>query len=109
MSSIGVATVSTERSEELEKQPMTIPAQGGERVALGGFGIHWKIGGPQTDRRFAVVHHPIAARTLAAPLHRHHREDEYSYVLTGTLGPLLGNEVVTAGSGSWAFKPRGQW
>lgn len=42
---------------------------------------------------------------LAAPLHRHHREDEYSYVLTGTLGALLGDAVVTAEPGTWVFKP----
>ncbi len=36
-------------------------------------------------------------------------EDEYSYVLEGTLGALLGDEVVTAGPGTWVFKPRDQW
>src|SRR6476646_1198308 len=83
--------------------PMAIPAGGGQRFDLGGFGIQWKIDGIQTDRRFAVVHHPIAPRTLAAPLHRHHREDEYSYVITGTLGALLGDDVVTAETGTWVF------
>jgi gentisate 1,2-dioxygenase len=42
-------------------------------------------------------------------LHRHTREDEYSYVLEGTLGALLGDEVVTATPGTWVFKPRNQW
>ena len=32
---------------------------------------------------FALVEHLMAARTLAAPLHIHTREDEYSYVLAG--------------------------
>ena len=59
--------------------------------------------------RFSVVHHPLAPHALAAPLHRHSREDEYSYVLTGTLGALLGDEVVTASPGTWVFKPRNQW
>ncbi len=27
----------------------------------------------------------------------------------GTLGALLGDEVVTAGPGTWVFKPRNQW
>lgn len=56
-----------------------------------------------------VVHHPIAPHALAAPLHFHHNEDEYSYVLQGTLGALLGDEVVMAKQGTWIFKPRGQW
>ena len=59
--------------------------------------------------RFSVVHHPIAPRSLVAPLHRHHCEDEYSFVLTGKLGALLGDDVVTAGPGTWVFKPREQW
>ena len=86
-----------------------IPRDGGTLADLNGFGIHWKIDGLETGKRFSVVHHPIAPRHLAAPLHRHHREDEYSYVLSGRMGALLGDEVVVAEAGSWVFKPRGQW
>lgn len=74
-----------------------------------GIGVRWKIDGPETGGNFSVVHHPIAPKTLAAPLHYHHNEDEYSYVLKGKLGALLGEEVVEAGPGSWVFKPRHQW
>ncbi len=88
---------------------LTVPAGGGEHVEIGGLGIVWKIEGADADERFSVVHHPLAPRALAAPLHRHTREDEYSYVLEGTLGALLGDEVVTAGPGTWVFKPRKQW
>ena len=63
---------------------------------------------PQT-LRFSVVHHPIAPHALGAPLHYHHNEDELSYVLTGRLGALLGDDVVTAEPGTWVFKPRHQW
>jgi hypothetical protein len=48
-------------------------------------------------------------RALAAPLHRHTREDEYSYVLEGRVGALLGDDVVVGGTGDLIFKPRGQW
>ncbi len=88
---------------------VTIPADSSERVDLGGLGIVWKIEGADADGRFSVVHHPLAPRALAAPLHRHTREDEYSYVLEGTLGALLGDDVVTAEPGTWVFKPRNQW
>ena len=87
----------------------TIAAPEGDKFSLGGFGIHWKIDGGATDRRFSVVHHPLAPRALAAPLNRHHREDEYSFVLNGTLGALLGDDVVRAERGTWVFKPRDQW
>ncbi len=88
---------------------VTIPADGSERVDIGGLGIVWKIEGAEAGERFSVVHHPLAPRALAAPLHRHTREDEYSFVLEGTLGALLGEEVLTAGPGTWLFKPRNQW
>jgi len=34
---------------------------GGESFDFGGFGVQWKIGGPPTGGRFAVVHHPTPA------------------------------------------------
>jgi quercetin dioxygenase-like cupin family protein len=89
--------------------PTPLPHENGDGFDFGGFGVRWKIGGTQTGGRFSIVHHPIAARTLAAPLHRHTREDEYSYVLKGKVGALLGEDVVTAEPGTWIFKPRGQW
>jgi mannose-6-phosphate isomerase-like protein (cupin superfamily) len=88
--------------------PIVVPP-GGESFDFGGLGVDWKIDAVQTGRRFSVVHHPMAPRALAAPLHRHANEDEYSYVLEGTLGALLGDDVVTAGPGTWVQKPRHQW
>jgi mannose-6-phosphate isomerase-like protein (cupin superfamily) len=85
------------------------PPVAGASFDFGGFGVRWKIDGVDTGERFAIVHHPIAPHALAAPLHFHHNEDEYSYVLTGTLGALLGDQVVTAEAGSWVYKPRRQW
>ena len=90
-------------------EPIAIPPGQKGTFDFGGLGVEWKIDGRDTDARFSVVHHPIAPRALAAPLHYHHNEDEYSYVLQGSLGALLGHEVVTAGPGTWVFKPRGQW
>jgi hypothetical protein len=51
----------------------------------------------------------MSPRALAAPLHRHTREDEYSYVLQGRMGALLGDDVVEAGPGDLVHKPRNQW
>lgn len=87
----------------------TIIKPNGETFDFGGLGVHWKIDGERTGGRFSIVHHPIAPHALAAPLHFHHNEDEYSYVLKGSLGALLGDDVVTAEPGEWVFKPRGQW
>jgi mannose-6-phosphate isomerase-like protein (cupin superfamily) len=81
----------------------------GDSVDLGSLGVAWKIEGFESEGRFSVVEHPIPPRTLAAALHFHHNEDEYSYVVQGTLGGLLGEHVVEAQAGSWVFKPRGEW
>jgi mannose-6-phosphate isomerase-like protein (cupin superfamily) len=86
-----------------------LAGESGECFDFGGLGVMWKLDGAQTAGRFAVVHHPIAPRALAAPLHRHHEEDEYSYVVRGRLGALLGETELTATAGQWVCKPRGQW
>ena len=76
---------------------------------LGSIGVRWMIDGAEADQRFSLVEHPMSPRALAAPLHRHTREDEYSYVLEGRMGALLGDDVVEAGPGDLVFKPRDQW
>ncbi|MEX0743764.1 MAG: cupin domain-containing protein [Actinomycetota bacterium] len=67
------------------------------------------IDGKDSGGGFALVEHTVAPHVLAGPLHRHTREDEYSYVLEGRLGALLGEEEVFAEAGDLVFKPRGQW
>lgn len=76
---------------------------------LGSIGVRFMIGGDDSGGGFALVEHPMSPHALAAPLHRHAREDEYSYVLTGQVGALLGDEVLVAGPGTLIFKPRDQW
>jgi mannose-6-phosphate isomerase-like protein (cupin superfamily) len=76
---------------------------------LGSIGVRFMIDGDETDGGFSLVEHPMSPRALAAPLHRHTREDEYSYILQGRMGALLGDEVVEGGPGDLIFKPRDQW
>lgn len=59
--------------------------------------------------RVALVEHTLAPRVLAAPVHRHSREDEYSVVLAGTLGVIDEGVEVTATVGDVVVKPRGRW
>jgi mannose-6-phosphate isomerase-like protein (cupin superfamily) len=81
----------------------------GKSGFLGSIGARFIIDGLDAGRRFSLVEHPMGPRALAAPLHRHHREDEYSFVLEGRMGALLGDDVVEAGPGDLVFKPRNQW
>jgi mannose-6-phosphate isomerase-like protein (cupin superfamily) len=76
---------------------------------LGSIGVRFMIDGSEAGERFSLVEHPMSARALAAPLHLHTHEDEYSYVLQGRMGALLGDDVVEAGPGDLVHKPRNQW
>ncbi len=82
------------------------PAEG-ETVALFQLGVRFMIGGAQTGGRFALVEHPLPPRALGAPPHTHRDEDEYSYVLEGRVGVLIGDDELVAGPGELVFKPRG--
>jgi quercetin dioxygenase-like cupin family protein len=81
----------------------------GNSGMLGSMGVRFMLAGEETGGGFALVEHPMPPRALAAPLHRHSREDEYSFVLEGRVGALLGDEVVYGEPGDLIFKPRGQW
>jgi len=76
---------------------------------LGSIGVRFMIDGAESGGGFSLVEHPMSARALAAPLHRHSREDEYSFVLEGAVGALLGDEVRIGKPGDLIFKPRNQW
>src|SRR5829696_10046139 len=89
--------------------PKIVGPNHGDSVDLGGLGIRFMIDGEETGGQFALVEHPLEPRALAAPIHRHTNEDEYSYVLEGRMGAQLGDEAVFADPGDLVFKPRGQW
>src|SRR5215210_3743657 len=76
---------------------------------LGSIGVRLMVDGRESGGGFSLVEHPMSARALAAPLHRHTHEDEYSYVIEGRVGALLGDAVAVGSPGDLIFKPRGQW
>ena len=72
-------------------------------------GARFIMDGVPSEQRFSLVEHPIAARGLAAPTHRHTHEDEFSFVLEGTWGFQLGDDITYAEPGDLVFKPRAVW
>ncbi len=76
------------------------------KTLMGGFVIY-KLAGGDTGGAFALVEHRLGPKVLAAPMHTHHDEDEFSYVLAGEIGAQIGDEVIRAGVGSLVVKPRG--
>ena len=95
--------------ETREAKAKVVGPRDGKAGFLGSIGVRFMIDGDEAGERFSLVEHPMGPRALAAPLHRHNREDEYSYVLEGRLGALLGDEVVYGEPGDLVFKPREQW
>lgn len=85
------------------------PGDGRVEPVAGQVTDRFMIDGTDTGDRFALVEHLFAPRALAAPMHRHHLEDEYTFVLTGRIGAVLDGTEVVAEPGDLLFKPRGQW
>jgi mannose-6-phosphate isomerase-like protein (cupin superfamily) len=80
-----------------------------QSVDLGSFGARFLLDQAQAGGRVSVVEHWIPPRMLAAPLHRHSREDEFSVVLAGRMGARLGEKTIVAEPGDLVLKPRDQW
>lgn len=74
-----------------------------------GGGDRFLLDGVETSGRVAIVEHILGPRVLAGPVHKHSREDEFSYVLEGRLAARLGDDDVVAETGDLVFKPRNQW
>lgn len=81
----------------------------GRRADFPGLANRYLIESSETDGRFGLIEHVIPPRGLAAPMHVHHNEDEYSFVLEGRMGAQIGDATVEAGAGELVFKPRGIW
>jgi quercetin dioxygenase-like cupin family protein len=90
-------------------QPSILGSKDGRIGDLGSLGVRFMVGGDESGGGFSMVEHPLAPRMLAAPMHRHSREDEYSFVLEGRVGALLGDSLVYGEPGDLIFKPRNQW
>ena len=89
--------------------PRIVGPEDGKAVDLGSIGARMMAWTEETGGGFSLVEHPMPPRHLAAPIHKHSREDEYSFVVEGRMGALLGDDVVYAEAGDFVFKPRDQW
>lgn len=89
--------------------PRKIGPNDGKSVDLQSVGVRFMAWAAETGGGFSLVEHPIPPRKLVAPVHKHSREDEYSYVIEGRMGALLGADTVFADVGDFVFKPREQW
>lgn len=84
-----------------------VRSEEGQRADFPRLGNRYVLRGSSSGGRFALIDQTIPPRALAAPMHTHEHEDEYSFVLTGRLGAQIGDDVVEAGPGELVLKPRG--
>jgi mannose-6-phosphate isomerase-like protein (cupin superfamily) len=92
--------------ESAVPKPYLLRAGEGESV--------WSLGGRFTAKttadvmqgRFSLVE-SLTFRSTEPPLHIHHREDEAWYILDGKMTFYVGDEVLEATAGCFAFAPRG--
>jgi mannose-6-phosphate isomerase-like protein (cupin superfamily) len=107
---MGTASTTTDLKRfDASQGPRIVGPDDGKSVSLGAIGARMVAWTEETGGGFSLVEHPMPPRALAAPLHRHTKEDEYSFVIEGRMGALLGDDVVFAEAGDLAFKPREQW
>lgn len=72
-------------------------------------GDRFLIDSRDSGGRFSLVEHRLPPRVLAAPVHKHSLEDEFSFVLEGEVGARFGDEEIVARPGDLVFKPRDEW
>ena len=77
-----------------------------ERADFPTLGNRFLIRSDRTEGRFALIEHTIAPRSLGAPTHTHENEDEYSFVISGRMGAMVGDEVHDLSPGEFVEKPR---
>ena len=78
-------------------------------LTLGQLGARLDVARTENEANVAVVEHTLPPHTLAAPLHRHSREDEISHVLEGEMTVLADGELSTVPAGESVVKGRAVW
>ena len=92
-------------SQAATAQPIALQRGEGEtRWFLGALSTI-KSSGETTGGRVAVTEN-WAPRGHGSPLHVHHNEDEWFYVLSGELTCWVDGQVITATEGSFVYGPR---
>jgi quercetin dioxygenase-like cupin family protein len=84
----------------------SIVVRPGEGSLVRGMNMVHKVDAGRLEGGLLIMEGEIAPGGLIPP-HTHSREDECSYVVAGEVMFQVGDDVVTAGPGSYVIKPRG--
>ncbi len=102
-------TIETKGNSAMNASPRTVavaqqPGDGEHLWFFGGLTTIKADGSDTGDR--VLVTEQLAPRGSGSPLHVHHNEDEWFYVLDGELTIWVGGETIEAGAGGFVFAPR---
>ena len=87
-------------------KPTVVLPEESSHLQLYDVAFRWGVGADQTDGALSLLEVTIPPRTLIKP-HMHTREDEFSLLLSGSIGVRTGDDTVEeVPAGSWLIKPR---
>jgi quercetin dioxygenase-like cupin family protein len=98
-------TAPTQGSSTAEVAPIALGPNEGESLWFLSSHVSIKASAQTTAGRVAVIEH-LSPRGSGSPLHVHHREDEWFYVIDGELTFWVGGRVINAPAGSFVYGPR---
>ena len=90
----------------MEQPLVSLPGEGKSYYLGRGVSVVIKVSGETTGGLFSVVEHPVEPGGLVEN-HTHTREDELFYISEGEVGVQVGDDVITARTGSVVYAPRG--
>lgn len=77
----------------------------GEKYWFLGTVMEVKVSGEETGGQFSILEE-IDPPDFVTPLHIHHKEDEYFYLLEGEATFTIGDRTISAKPGTFVFAPR---
>jgi uncharacterized cupin superfamily protein len=77
-----------------------------DSVFFRALGTTYKVLETSVGGTAGIIEHTLEAKSLGAPMHKHTREDEISYVLEGELTVIQNGKIKTARPGQCITKPR---
>ena len=86
-------------------EPIALQEDEGEALWFLGALATVKASSETTAGRVAVIEH-LAPEGSGSPLHVHHREDEWFFVIEGALTFWVGGDVIEAPAGAFVYGPR---
>ncbi len=105
-SDVMTSTLREENASNSLRDPIVVPADGGETVFLVGDTYTTLLSGAHTGGAFTLCEATVPANA-GPPPHIHHDADETFFMLEGRLTFRVGSQSVDASPGTAVFVPRG--